>query len=189
MNVEAGPFTELLQDACLASKLAYAKNPQEMLETTRNTVSTSLSFAFQALESKTEQTRPWIVAATSPTSNGSRTWFISFRGTVSLEDVLTDINFIPIPTAGSNYCRGHIHCGFHSQANKFNASFLTPYLENKLDRIVLCGHSLGGQSKSLASVEIMGMLCRGCCHSFIRKRAQHGHSQRLGCVEARKVDL
>jgi hypothetical protein len=142
------PYSEevkfLIQNSCLASKLAYEEDPQAWIQSNRSRC--DLIYGARARDDVLIELHRWIVCTSRKASDGSLTWFISFRGTANLSDILADLNFIAVRTTATSSCRGHVHKGFLQQGKTFDPKFLDPILEISNDRVVLCGHSLGGNS-------------------------------------------
>jgi hypothetical protein len=141
-------FCRDLLHASIASSLAGCDDPQKRLDALE--YPHRLAFAARAEVPGTTKLQPWVVCATAPDKKTSaRTWFVAFRGTTDLNDVLVDATMFPVPTFG--HLRGSVHLGFRNRAAMLEATCLREWLSpSRSDRVIFTGHSLGGAAAIIA---------------------------------------
>lgn len=156
-------FIQLLLNASIASTATYENDVDLYLKT--HYANHSLVFAQTAKEPTSSVSRkhlPWCICATDNDINtadgdshfSNRTWFVAFRGTKTLEDILTDATVLPVPS--TSIARGSVHMGFQQRAKDFDPLMLLPWLnENSKDKVILVGHSLGGAVALLAFLNVL----------------------------------
>jgi len=95
----------------------------------------------------------YLVCFTEPelSSHGDRTCVLAFRGTNNFKDVMVDSYILP-----TTKFEGRVHAGFLHRAEEFPIQpFLQLLKKKKVDRILLCGHSLGGAISHLIALRIL----------------------------------
>lgn len=81
---------------------------------------------------------------------GNSTVFIAFRGTESRSDVLADLDVRRARIRG----RVRVHNGFHRQLHSVIGGIESDIRARLPERVVVCGHSLGGALATLAAAHL-----------------------------------
>lgn len=91
--------------------------------------------------------------------DGAKEIIVSFPGTQSLQDLLTDIAFIPLPLLTAPGCTNcAVHSGFHvawrSVADDITRALSQLRVQKPAYSVIVVGHSLGGAIASLAFTDL-----------------------------------
>jgi triacylglycerol lipase len=83
------------------------------------------------------------------------TAFVAFRGTADLDDVLTDLDLIPVPYGFVNGF-GYVHGGFHAVYQMVRASIVANLAAAcaGCNNLLIVGHSLGGALSVMSAPDI-----------------------------------
>jgi len=146
---------EKIQNAAICSTAVYKQNPFQYLkgDVTNKVHTINEVVAFGNYTSDDGTYQKCLMAISENVDSLEKILYVSFRGTESNEDWLDNLDIKHVSNVGY---QGTFHSGFYKRANLINLDDINKvvYL-NKVEKIIFCGHSLGG---AVASIVYLLML-------------------------------
>ena len=138
-----------VQNALILSWSTYETDPFAYLDEQKK------NHSFTSIVSNVDCKCPFVIAEDS----GSKRVYLAFKGTSSLDDLLTDLEAFP-RQAERTPSVGTFHSGFLKRAESFPLDTLLGSEGMQGKTLILCGHSLGGAVSSIVYLEIAKKLKR-----------------------------